>query len=136
MPIFYHPHCYELLRALHDCLPELAAAPDRDIRRLLAASGLQTRDARSVYLALEKLGLTVALAHCRRQGKTPDQFLRQFHQWFDAFKTLKFIHAARDAGWPMQSLEQLGTVSPNLWPARRGDVETLRAASAARWGWG
>jgi len=128
-----------LLRALHGCLPELAAAPDRDLPHLLAALGLPPRDARHIYIALEKQGLAMALAHCRRQGKTPDRFLRQFHQWFDAFKTLKFIHAARDTGWPMQSLEQLRTGRPNLWPAGPSahcDIETLRAASAVRWGWG
>jgi len=138
VPIFYHPHCYALLRALYVCLPELAATPGRDIGDLLAAQGLEPAEARDTRLTLIQLGLDQALAHCRRQGKTRDQFLSQFHQWFDAFRTLKFIHALRDTGRPMQSLVQLGALHPYLWPAARSahrDIDTLRAACAAHWDW-
>jgi hypothetical protein len=58
-----------------------------------------------------------ALAHCRRQGATPAQFLRHFHQWFDGFRSLKFIHALRSSGWPDQTLQQLRDLQPGFWPA-------------------
>ena len=91
--------------------------------------------AAQVQVALAEMGIAAALAHCRRQSTTPAQFLRQFHQWFDAFRTLKFIHALRDAGWPQQSLAQLDTLQPLLWPRASETphtVERLRAARAWR----
>ena len=137
-PIFYHPHCYETLRALLASLPELAAVPARDMPGLLAAQGLAPAAAREAHAALIALGLEQALAHCRRQGRSHAQFLRQFHQWFDAFRTLKFIHAIRDAGHPLQPLDQLRALRPCLWPGAQAphlDIETLRAASARHWNW-
>jgi hypothetical protein len=136
--MFYHPHCYETLRALLAGLPELAAGPDRDIAELLAGQGLRPSAAREAQRALLALGLDRALEHCRRQGRSTAQFLRQFNQWFDAFRTLKFIHAIRDTGRPLQSLRQLGALRPYLWPAAQGshgDIEALRTASARQWGW-
>ena len=65
--------------------------------------GLDTDLALASSAVLHSMGLDHALAHCRRQGKSPEQFLRQFHQWFDGFRTLKFIHALRDAGLPEQA---------------------------------
>jgi len=81
--------------------------------------------------------LAQALHHCRTQGKTPAQFLRQFHQWFDAFRTLKFVHGIRDAGWPAQNLSQLAGLAPGLWPAGDtvSDYEALRCAVRRHWGW-
>ena len=137
-PVFYHPHCYAMLRALLGCLPELAADPERELADLLAGQGLAPAAARQAHVVLLALGLERALAHCRRQGRSSAQFLRQFHQWFDAFRTLKFIHAIRDAGHPMQSLAQLGPLQPCLWPAApssQRDVDALRVACARHWGW-
>jgi hypothetical protein len=67
------------------------------------------------------MGLAAALDHCRRQGKSPEQFLRQFHQWFDGFRSLRFVHGIRDAGWPACSLAELRAVHPRLWPMASGN---------------
>jgi hypothetical protein len=137
-PIFYHPHCYEALRALLSGLPELAEAPNQNITELLAKQGLAATLAEHSGQALTTLGLESALAHCQRQSASNAQFLRQFHQWFDAFLTLKFIHAIRDAGWPQQSLTQLDTLQPCLWPKAkiaRQTSEELREGIARHWGW-
>lgn len=64
------------------------------------------------------MNVNVALEHCLQHGKTAQQFERHFHQWFDGFHTLKFIHALREAGWQQQSLHQLDMLQPYLWPAR------------------
>jgi len=45
---------------------------------------------------LKELGTEQALEHAFRQSKDLDQFVRQMNTWFDAFRTLKLIHALRD----------------------------------------
>jgi len=115
--IFYHPRCFVALGALLASLPELAQTPDQDLFRLLAKHALDDTLANQARVALTAQGIEKALVHCQRQSTTSAQFQRQFHQWFDALRTLKFIHALRDAGWPQQTLAQLHGLQPRLCPA-------------------
>ena len=138
LPLFYHPHCFAALRALLSLIPALRAEPTNDIARQLQSMGLDTDLALASSAVLHSMGLDHALAHCRRQGKSPEQFLRQFHQWFDGFRTLKFIHALRDAGLPEQALTALDHRKPQLWPepgTACAGVETLRDSINRHWGW-
>jgi len=116
LPLFYHPLCFEALRAVLEAISQMWQAPAAELPALLAARGLDPPLQRACCSVLEMLGFTEALAHCRRQGRTPDQFLRQFHQWFDAFRTLKFIHGLRAAGWADQPLATLQQPGPPFWP--------------------
>jgi hypothetical protein len=133
--IFYHPHCYEMLRALLGSLPRLAEEPGQNLVALLIQQGLSHGLAQRAQDKLRALGLEKSLQHCRRQSHSPEQFLRHFHQWFDAFLVLKFIHALRDDGWPMQPLAQLETLEPRLWPTPAQDIEGLRKGIARHWCW-
>jgi hypothetical protein len=136
--LFYHPACFAALRAVLEAIPELALAPQRDLAQLLRDGGVEPQLARQSCQALDALGVAGALQHCRQQGRSVAQFQRQFHQWFDGFRTLKFIHALRDQGWPQQTLSGLDALAPPLWPgdapARRG-IEPLRDAVRQHWGW-
>ena len=123
--LFYHPGCYAALRVLLASLCELARPTHQEIAPLLVEHGLEHSLAEQSQLALQALGIEKALSHCRRQGKKRAQFQRQFHQWFDAFRTLKFIHALRDAGWPQQSLAQLDNLQPDFWPTQKEPFEEL-----------
>ena len=137
-PLFYHPLCFEALRGLFAALPALTQTPLEELPGLLQAQGLEPSLARASSAALNAMGMAAALAHCRRQGKSDEQFLRQFHQWFDAFRSLKFIHAIRDAGWPQQPLAALAVLEPQLWPAaapKKTEVEELRDAIHRHWAW-
>lgn len=69
--------------------------------------------------------------HCKDSG----QRRSQFHQWFDAFRTLKLAHHLRDNGYPRQDLfGALRTVMTwqdhptpvEMIPALRDDVEGQR----------
>jgi len=52
-----------------------------------------------------------AWARIQLHSRKPEQRLRQFHGWFDAFRTLKLTLHLRDNGYPRQSLfEALGMV--------------------------
>lgn len=149
-PLFYHPACFEALRQLLAAVPKLrctgAAAPITEdgeqlatlLSRVLAAQGMAGPLLPAAVTAAVDLGLADALHHCQRQGKSAGQFLRQFHQWFDAFRTLKFIHRMRDLGWPSQTLQQLPEIRPQLWPGRGNSglsVEQLRHAALRHWRW-
>ncbi len=46
--------------------------------------------------ALRGIGFYSVLYKLRGQAKSQEQFLRASYDWFDAFKTLKFIHYLRD----------------------------------------
>jgi hypothetical protein len=136
-PLFYHPDCYRALHATLKILPGLRSS-DAGLAHLLNREQLPQELISASVTALQDMGLNDALEHCRRQGKTPAQFQRQFHQWFDAFRTLKFIHAIRDSGRPAVSLAGLAELPTSLWPGNPDpgtDIETLRDAVAAHWGW-
>ncbi|RLA49001.1 MAG: hypothetical protein DRR04_03485 [Gammaproteobacteria bacterium] len=138
LPLFYHPLCFVALRALLATVPDLQHVDAKGLSDLLGRRGLERSLARACSDAIEAMGLEAALTHCRRQGKSPEQFLRQFHQWFDGFRSLKFIHAIRDAGWPQQSLHQLVTLQPRFWSGASNtqrEVESLRLAVRRHWGW-
>lgn len=133
--LFYHPHCFEALRTLLHTVAELTEAVD--LQPLLCERGLAAPLASASARVLDGMGLPAALQHCRRQGKSREQFLRQFHQWFDAFRTLKFIHALREAGWQDQSLQSLHQLEPTLWPGNRHVLEKseLRDVLLNHWHW-
>jgi hypothetical protein len=136
--LFYHPQCFEALRCILGAIALLRNTQSNDLLPLLQHQGLDGNLANECVLALEKLGLDDALDHCRRQGKTPAQFLRQFHQWFDGFKTLKLIHAIRDAGWPNQNLSSLGSCLPSLFPTDSElmpDPNLINEHCRTHWGW-
>lgn len=117
LPLFYHPACFEGLRGVLGALPQMWRAPRAMLPALLAAHRLHRPLQQACCSVLEELGFAQFLAHARRQHSTKDQFLRQLHQWFDAFRTLKFIHGLRAAGWEDQPLAALRQLAPPFWPA-------------------
>ena len=137
-PRFYHPVCFDMLREMLLAVPALQTTAEADLPRTLATGGVPDSLARLASDILHEMGLETVIAHCRAHGRTQAQFLRQFHQWFDAFRTLKFIHAMRGAGWPDQSLQALPTLTPVLWPAADMDlvdIPALRELVRRHWGW-
>jgi hypothetical protein len=140
LPLFYHPACFEALRALLAAIPSLREATDPGLPGRLdnhpEIQRLHPALAQACSETIVGMGLEQALAHCRRQGKSQGQFLRQFHQWFDGFRTLKFIHGVRDCGSPQQSLTALRHLRPQLWPlGDQWQVKELRRAAAQHRGW-
>lgn len=132
--LFYHPQCFLALRALLREVDQGVTQTLKDLPDRLQSQGLQPELARQCASALDKLGWEVAVEHCQRQAGNHDGFLRHFHQWFDGFRTLKFIHAIRDKDLPQQTLSALASQVPNVWPHRR-DSETLADAVRAHWNW-
>ena len=147
--LFYHPQCFAALAALLASLPALADEPGRDIGLLMAGENgdsaktcphfpISPALATPAKEALNELGIASALDHCQRQSKSSAQFQRHFHQWFDGFRTLKFIHALRDAGLPLQPLAELDNLAPQLWPEAttgRRHGGQLENAIRQHWRW-
>ena len=136
--LFYHPTCFAALRAVLASTGQLYQRPDNAFRALLCEQGIPHTLAQVCEQTLYGMGWPKALQHCRRQGKTREQYLRHFHQWFDAFRTLKFIHALRELALPQQSLQGLAALQPQLWPGISGherDVQAVRASVRKHWQW-
>lgn len=88
----YHPASFALLGEWLARMEALAEGDDDaldDIDPRLAA-------------AIGTLGLPRTLAELREGCTTPAMARRRAHEHFDAFKTLKLIHALRDQSLPMQ----------------------------------
>lgn len=64
--------------------------------------------------ALVTLGIEPALTHCQTHGPTPQKFQRQLHQWFDGFRTLKFIHQLAPPKTDLLSFEEWAVHSGNI----------------------
>ena len=72
--------------------------------------------AETLIQGFEKLNFDQCFEHCIAQCKTPAGFNEHLHDWFDAFKTLKWIHALREAdanlaNTNLQTLSQYSTTN-------------------------
>lgn len=102
----YHPESFRVLRAWLDTA--CGALEEPGARLLERAAGIHPELA--CFLAAQ--ALEAAWDNILRQGAATEQRLRQFHQWFDAFRTLKLVHHLRDHGFPRQDLfESIGRVA-------------------------
>ena len=103
----YHPQCFvELGRAQH-WLDELSATPAQSPERWqqrLADDGERCAPWLSVLAAM---GAGAAVAHAAQHSRDPTGCQRHLQQWFDGFRTLKFIHALRERHYPSLSLTTL-----------------------------
>lgn len=89
---FYHPQVFLQLKKLLQAFNDIA---------------YQRIDEMPPGLLLGFAGVDAALEHAKRQSNNPVQCLKQINDWFDAFKTLKYIHHLREHHWPSISAEQL-----------------------------
>ncbi len=60
-----------------------------------------------VQQTLAELDLTKFLRHTELHANTPEKFAKQFHDWFDAFQTLRFIHILQRKYYPPKPLNSL-----------------------------
>lgn len=83
---------------------------------------------------LEKLGAFQAVREAVGTSKDEETLLRRLHTWFDAFKTLKLIHALRAGGLPSISYHQALTEAPfsGLIDSTEEATEELRKVLVAK----
>jgi hypothetical protein len=129
---FYDPAVFELLRQWLRSLPAIWQSGSKDL-----ATSINNQP---LLAALKQIKTDQALDHAFRQSKDLDQFTRQMHTWFDAFRSLKLIHILRDLDLPPisyaelvsnQTYSQLLRLDPELlafWKLFNPDREHQHAA--------
>lgn len=136
LALFYHPESFAALKALLLAVTGLESATNSQLAGKLIELGLEPGLAKACNTSLANLGLEKALEHCRAHSSDTSSYLRHFHQWFDGFRTLKFIHALRDSGYPNCSFDALKKSPPAFWPqGNHQEVEQWREAICQHWGW-
>ncbi len=86
----YHPASFTLLRDALQALDEYADSPPE-----VAQARWQTRPTQPHIKLLEELRFTRVCTSLDRQNCTAKQRRKVLHEWMDAGKTLRFVHAAR-----------------------------------------
>ncbi len=104
---FYHPAVFGLLKSWLESLPAIWRSGSTDLTVGLltgqADDHRQKERQRVLIEILRTMRTEQALEHAFRQSNDFGQFTRQLHTWFDAFRTLKLIHALRDTCLPCVS---------------------------------
>lgn len=102
---YYHPKCFVALRHWLEFAQPLALSIRAtrsdggcDAEALLAGLPLPAAQ------ALHAIGISELLNHLKRQAKSQNQATKAIHDWFDGFKTLKFIHHLQAHHYPACSL--------------------------------
>ncbi|MEP0202282.1 MAG: hypothetical protein ABJ084_15675 [Halioglobus sp.] len=135
---FYHPACFEALKALlAECI-ELANETAANVNPTRLAAALPANLAEPTIAALAEMGFEDAIAHCHRQSADSTAYLQHLYQWLDGFRTLKFVHAIRAAGFADVSLNKLAGLQPNLLslrPDQPVDVERTLSDIRRQLGW-
>jgi len=126
---FYNPAVFELLKTWLTSWPAIWNSGSSDfaaiIRQQSPLDREQSNTLRVLLGGLEKAGAGRALEHAFRQSNDPEQFTRQMHTWFDAFRTLKLIHFLRDHGFSSIAYDQLAIHSIGVDALRRERLERL-----------
>jgi hypothetical protein len=109
---FYHPAVFDLLKAWLESWPVIWDSRSCTLDAVVLDESAGDREAgkkqRALRAGLEKMKTLDALEHSFRQSNDLEQFTRQMHTWFDAFRTLKLIHFLRDHALPSVSYTELG----------------------------
>ena len=84
---YYHPQVFICLKTIYAHLDTLY------VQRMSLGLWYQNLTDDCVF-ALQTIGIETFID--KQTHMKAVQFYKQFHIWFDAFKTLKFIHALRD----------------------------------------
>ncbi len=115
----YHPESYRILRDW------LEAAREGGNAAVLTARAQEI--APSLAGFLDRQGFARAWERILANSRGP-QGQRRFHEWFDAFRTLKLLHHLRDEGLPRQ--EMFGAIGTLL--ALRGEAAPFALGPALR----
>ncbi len=108
--LFYHPEIFVCLRALLSCVNEAATVPSQaELDRALLCK-LEAEQQQAVSMVLNQLHFERLIEHLAHQPTM--RFSREFHSWFDAFVTLKFVHLMRDLAYPSVGLKTLRAMEP------------------------
>ncbi|PCJ47554.1 MAG: hypothetical protein COA99_00660 [Moraxellaceae bacterium] len=97
----YHPEIFQWLKHWQSVIPKLYDQPletalNNVILHAINGDERSENIHTNILDILRRLRIENAISHSRKQSKSINEFCRHMFTWFDAFKTLKFIHYARD----------------------------------------
>lgn len=96
--LFYSPQVFRCLKIFLKSLPDYWG---------LAKEVIYSEHYVEISAALESIGFYHVLDKILNQAKSREQFIRASSDWFDAFKTLKFIHYLRNNYFPSVAIAEL-----------------------------
>lgn len=104
--LFYHPWLFHYLQCWLNVILQLwpQQMETTDIKNtteeLIIAAAKKPIDASILIETLSALGYKKAIEHAIKHSNTEGVFLQHMMNWFDGFKTLKFLHFLRDQHLP------------------------------------
>ena len=129
----YHPAVFAHLAAWLRVLDETAKSgrPEGALAELPQSNPFFRTDV--LLAALERMGAFPAVREAIAESTTERAMKRRFHTWFDAFRTLKLVHALRDEGLPSMTWREALGEAPfsGLSASTVEDPEPLRRLLAA-----
>jgi len=97
--LFYAPGCFYALGRFVACID--ACAEHASVERFQSDNGgLDVQEWEAVSTPIFGAGGRETFEAASRQASSPAARRVRLHEWFDAFRTLKFIHALRNHVWP------------------------------------
>ena len=127
--VLYSPRIFEVLGAVLSGLDEFAQSTRvEDLERALV---LRVPDwAEPARAVLDGLGVFEALSSAAKGAPRGPVLRRRIHTWFDALRTLRFVHGLRDRGLPsIPWRDALGSASFLREPFRDGsEPDAVRRA--------
>jgi len=126
----YHPSVFHGLKVvLQTALESLQTAQVRDFCEILRkqtaihAPSLLDDSCQELWLeAVRKFGFIQACSTASKQARDQEGIRRQFHVWFDGFRTLKWIHLLRDQFFGSLELKLALANAEFIPPNYRGDL--------------
>ena len=118
MAVFYHPVLFGYLKTLLQWFSHLSATcaakkdsiSANDWRLNLREFGLLANHEATQLGAIEEslnaLNFSRGFSHCLKQTKTQLEFSKQLFYWFDAFRTLKWLHHLRASNIALSNLNE------------------------------
>lgn len=114
----YHPAIFELLRRWHDVMHHFAR------HRSLPQS---IEDLQPMLALLEA---EPALSEAAAQTQTETALTERLRQWFDGFRTLRFVHTARDRVHGTMAWRDALAAAPFINVDAKGSAEAIRTELA------
>jgi hypothetical protein len=129
----YHPLVFAHLAAWIRVMEAIAKSGgdfDRPLGELPSGNPFLRADL--MQEALSELGAFEAVREAIERSHDEPTLLRHLHTWFDAFRTLRFVHLLRDRGLRSAAWRQALSEAPftNLSGSTDEDTEVLRQALA------
>lgn len=105
IPAYYDPRSFDCVGHIIKSISQLTTTKQLkiDFYRLLSRLCTNEEQSTAITNGLYDLGIDTFFIHINKQNIQIDNLLKTFNDWFDSFKTLKFIHYLTQHHYPKQA---------------------------------